>query len=306
MVTANYLTGGEDTRSAAVREQTDVWSRHVAYTQGQVDCAFESPEGFIGGTRLQRCGDIGLVKFWSEPVSYVRRRRVADSDNDDSLRLLLPLSGDLLISGPSADRQLRPGVAAAAVSMSAGFRIEHKRPAAALVLSIPGRLWQGAMPRDPAVMELDQGSGAVAGAMLRAVAEQGGHLDAASFVQACESAAMLVTGQHGDVDLTSQARAVVRQHCDDIRFDPSALAELLGWSLRSLQLALRRAGTTPAELIRNERLERAAARLRHPAWRQHTVSHIAFASGFGSLSAFNAAFRSRFGYTPTDLRAGMS
>ncbi|MGV0741123.1 AraC family transcriptional regulator [Mycolicibacterium sp. XJ870] len=306
MATAKYLTGGEDTRSVAPREQPDAWSRHVASTQGRVDCAFGASDTFVGGTRVQRCGDIGLVEFWSDPVCYVRPPRAADLDNDDSIRLLLPLSGSLKISGPSADRRLNPGVAAAAVSMSAGFHIEHQRPAEALVLSVPRRLWQGTPPSDPAVWELGRGCGAVLDAMLRVVAEQRGHLNAASFVQACESAAMLVSGYHGDVDLTSQARVVARQHADNVNFDPAALADLLGWSLRSLQLALHRAGTTPAELIRAERLERAAARLRHPSWRRHTVSHIAFASGFGSLSAFNSAFRSRFGYTPTDLRASVT
>ena len=133
---------------------------------------------------------------------------------------------------------------------------------------------------------------------------QCGQLDAGSFVRACESAVMLVFSGDGlGGDLVAQARLITRQHADDADFDPAALADRLGWSLRSVQLALRRAGTTPAELIRSQRLELVITRLRHPAWRAYTITYIAHACGFGSLSAFNSAFRARFGCTPADLRA---
>ncbi|OOL28024.1 transcriptional regulator, partial [Rhodococcus rhodochrous] len=72
--------------------------------------------------------------------------------------------------------------------------------------------------------------------------------------------------------------------------------------LRQLQLALRTAGTTPAELLRNRRLDRARSRLEDPRWSAVAVGDIAFASGFGSLSAFGTAFRARFGTTPRAVR----
>jgi AraC-like DNA-binding protein len=298
-----YLTGGTHTHRVAARERTGLWRRHVTDNHGSLDFSFVDPDTFSGGTKVQRCGDLQLVEFWSEPVRYDRRSTAADRDSDDSLRLLLPLSGDLVVSGPSADKRLRPGLAAA-VSMAAGFGLEQPKPARALVLTLPSRLWDGPPPRDPVVWELGHGRGAVFGATLREVAAQRAHLDAGSFVQACECAAMLLTGLAGcDAGLVAQARAVARQHADDIEFTPAALAQRLGWSLRSIQLALRQAGTTPAELIRTQRLERAADRLRHPDWRARTISHVAHASGFGSLSAFNAAFRAHFGCTPADLRA---
>jgi AraC-like DNA-binding protein len=302
MATTTYVTGGTHTHTVAAREQTQLWRRHVTDNHGRLDFSFANPDAFTGGTRVQRCGDLQLVEFWSDPVRYDRRPGAADRDTDDSLRLLLPLAGELLVSGPNADRRLTPGIAAA-VSMTAGFVVEQPRPARALVLTLPSRLWVGSPPREPVVWELDHGCGAVFGATLREVAAQRAHLDAGSFVRACESAAMLLAGRSGYLpDVVDQARAIVRQYADDIEFGPAALAERLGWSLRSVQLALRRAGTTPAELIRVQRLERAATRLRQPAWRTYTVSHIAHASGFGSLSAFNAAFRSHFGRTPADLR----
>ncbi|MDN5851545.1 MAG: AraC family transcriptional regulator, partial [Actinomycetia bacterium] len=241
--------------------RADLWRRHVTANHGRLDFAFATAAGFVGGTKVQRCGDVQLVEFWSDAVRYVRQPHFADRDADDGLRLLVPLSGELLVRGPNSDRRVSPGVAAA-VSMGRGFELEQQRRARALILSIPSRLWEAAPPGDPSVWSLDHGSGAVFGAALQEIAAQRARLDADSFVRACAFAALLVADSGSDeVDLAARARTLVRQYSDDADFDPAVLAQRLGWSLRSIQVALRRAGTTPADLIRTQRLERAAARL---------------------------------------------
>lgn len=55
-------------------------------------------------------------------------------------------------------------------------------------------------------------------------------------------------------------------------------------------------------MIRDARLERARARLDDPALDHLGVADIAHASGFGSISAFNAAFKSAYGTSPGDAR----
>lgn len=103
--------------------------------------------------------------------------------------------------------------------------------------------------------------------------------------------------------MAEAARAYVDERSDDPDLTPASMARELGWSLRQLQLALRTAGTTPAELLRARRLDRARSRLEDPRWNAVSVGGIAFASGFGSLSAFGTAFRARFGTTPRAVRA---
>ena len=102
--------------------------------------------------------------------------------------------------------------------------------------------------------------------------------------------------------LTEQVRALVRHSCVDPAYGPGALSRELGLSLRTLQERLSREGSSPAALIREARLELAAQRLTHPDWRRSTVTAVAYASGFGSVTAFNAAFRERFGRTPSEHR----
>ncbi|MEV5834884.1 helix-turn-helix domain-containing protein [Nocardia sp. NPDC052112] len=76
----------------------------------------------------------------------------------------------------------------------------------------------------------------------------------------------------------------------------------LGWSLRQVQLALHSTGTTPGQLIRSERLDR-ARRLLREASADRTVAEIAYASGFRSLSAFGTSFKGQFGLTPHEARS---
>ncbi len=75
----------------------------------------------------------------------------------------------------------------------------------------------------------------------------------------------------------------------------------VGCSLRQLHKALTTVQTNPAQLLRNTRLERARRRLQDP-FNPNSVDHVAFNSGFSSLSAFRESFRTRYGVNPGQLR----
>lgn len=80
------------------------------------------------------------------------------------------------------------------------------------------------------------------------------------------------------------------------------LASSMGLSERHLRRALeRRMGVTPTRLALTLRLQRATELLRDP---RHTVSRVAYDSGFRSVRRFNAAFRAQFGMSPTAWRRG--
>ncbi|MEV5837533.1 helix-turn-helix transcriptional regulator [Nocardia sp. NPDC052112] len=105
-------------------------------------------------------------------------------------------------------------------------------------------------------------------------------------------------------DLESTIRHCVRAYAHDPELTGTTVAHALGWSLRRIQVALQRAGTTPRELIKEERLQLAYARLQDPAYRDRNNTTVAVELGFSSASAFSTAFRHRFGTTPRDIRYG--
>jgi AraC family transcriptional regulator, regulatory protein of adaptative response / DNA-3-methyladenine glycosylase II len=79
-----------------------------------------------------------------------------------------------------------------------------------------------------------------------------------------------------------------------------ALATTLGMSDRHLRRALgRELGVSPFSLALAQRLRAATELL---ADMRHSITHVAYASGFQSLRRFNAAFRQRFQMSPTQWR----
>ena len=60
-----------------------------------------------------------------------------------------------------------------------------------------------------------------------------------------------------------------------------------------------------ANYIQARRLDRAFALLRDPLYRHRRVFEIAFNSGFASMAHFSGAFRRQFGFSPSDVRAGI-
>jgi AraC-like DNA-binding protein len=69
-----------------------------------------------------------------------------------------------------------------------------------------------------------------------------------------------------------------------------------------VQAVLQAEGTTARDLIRSQRLELARARLESPDWSDVTVADVASACGLSSHSLFAAAFRARYGTTPSSVR----
>lgn len=82
--------------------------------------------------------------------------------------------------------------------------------------------------------------------------------------------------------------------------DLAGLAAMAGLSkFHFLRLFRSETGVTPHQYLLQTRLHRAALRL---VQTRDPVAHIAFDSGFGDLSTFNARFRRCFGMTPTAFR----
>ena len=84
----------------------------------------------------------------------------------------------------------------------------------------------------------------------------------------------------------------------DSTFGVDALADAVLLSRRHLERRLREVTSqTPAELIRQMRLERASHLLKAGAG---SVSEIAYAVGYKSPNYFSTAFREAFGHSPSE------
>jgi DNA-binding response OmpR family regulator/sugar lactone lactonase YvrE len=98
--------------------------------------------------------------------------------------------------------------------------------------------------------------------------------------------------------LVKLAQVAAAQHGNP-EFDTSAIASALAASERQLQRKLKAlTGLTPAEYLREYRLQQALARLRAG----ERPGEVAYAVGFNSQPYFTTCFKAQFGYTPGEAR----
>ncbi len=93
------------------------------------------------------------------------------------------------------------------------------------------------------------------------------------------------------------------RHYLDNDLTAARVAGVLKVSARYVQMTFARLGTTPSAYVRSRRLEHAARLLADPRCGAQ-VTGIALDCGFGDLSTFCRLFRTRYGVSPTQYRAG--
>lgn len=84
---------------------------------------------------------------------------------------------------------------------------------------------------------------------------------------------------------------------------PRDIAHEAGISERRLRALLAADGEGFAAYLLRRRLERCADWLRQDAWRDVSITQIAFRAGFNNATHFGYAFRQRYGMAPRDWRA---
>ncbi|MCW5658103.1 MAG: helix-turn-helix domain-containing protein [Burkholderiaceae bacterium] len=93
---------------------------------------------------------------------------------------------------------------------------------------------------------------------------------------------------------------IVQRDLDDPQLDAHAIARELRLSTRQVQAVAAQRGTTVSAHILEQRLQRAAQRLKHEPDRR--IADIAFHTGFNDLSHFCRSFQRRFGVSARDWR----
>ncbi|MFI0356059.1 helix-turn-helix domain-containing protein [Actinomadura sp. 9N407] len=296
-------------------ERAGFWSAHVSGSHCRLDCRFPRGGDFLGGATRQRGGPYQLIDFWSERVGYSRTAGQARQEPDEDYRLLVPVDGGLTLRQDGAEVRLTSGTGGL-FTPAEPFELVQDAPARALVLTIPAQEVNGRLGRRTplsARFDMTTGLARVVDGMIRSAYEERDRLSARQFEVVCDRVAELMCmvvdaddrpGAPGHLaEVEAMVRRFVRANAADPDLTGATVAHRLGWSLRQVQLALQHAGTTPRELIREERLRLVRDRLRSPRHRHRPITELAHASGFSSASALSTAFRHRYGVSPRELRA---
>ncbi|WWR52361.1 helix-turn-helix domain-containing protein [Streptomyces sp. SCSIO 30461] len=309
-----YSLVEQTTAHVEPRERADSWSEQVGFHHTRLDFRYARPDCFDGEMTSQRSDTYDLITWRSDRVEYVRTPRLVRQAPAPDYRFVFPVEGEMTLRQDDRQIRLSPG-SGRLMPLDAPFALRHGSMLRGVILSIPACEIDGPLNRKSPLstgVDLSTGLGRVLHGMVVGLYDERTHLDAAQFNavtdRAVELLCMLVAGDdRPDVPgHLAEVEAVVRRYARDHAADPgltgASMARALGWSLRQIQLALQRAGTTPREVIREERLRGVRDRLQRAEYAHMTISELACAMGFSSASALSTAFRQRFGTSPRELR----
>lgn len=316
---ADAAAGGSGIRVAKTDEvapgqRVGFWSELISSFHFDMEFTLPRGERFRGKVLRRRTSGYQLLG-WSSDEQWARRSpRQVRADADEDYRLLMLGSGDLFFRHGDDDARIRPGTGAL-LTARAPLEFAQRSPGHGLVLTFPGReitsRLDGAAELG-ASLDFTTGLGRVIREMSTGLFAEVNGLTSrefdAVFDRLVDLVCLLIIGDDRPTaeghlaEIEAAVRRHVRANAGDPALNGTAIAHALGWSLRQVQVALQRAGTTPRDLIREERLRLARARLSSPAHRNATIAEVAHHSGFSSLSAFNSAFRAQYGVRPRELR----
>jgi AraC-like DNA-binding protein len=100
----------------------------------------------------------------------------------------------------------------------------------------------------------------------------------------------------------AQIREATHSRLRDPELSVQSLARELGLSTRYVQMIFEESAGSISRYIREQRLEGCRRELADPAWREHSVTGIAFRWGFNSAAHFCRVFHAHYGTSPSRFR----
>jgi AraC-like DNA-binding protein len=232
--------------------------------------------------------------------------------------LLLPLVGNLRVSHHGTDHELEAGDFVL-IDTRPPSRLSFAQPNQSIILSLAPATLAAHLPDAETLRSVpvhgDGGMGRVAGEMIKCLWQELvvglpselGPTIASNLLDVIASA---YAAEHG-IDIHGATRAKARKlqvkrfveaHLKDPHLSPRFIAESLHLSSRYVRLLFAEEDEHLSSYILRRRLEKCAEQIRKSAWTRTTITDIALAWGFSSMSHFARVFRAHFDMTAGEYR----
>jgi AraC-like DNA-binding protein len=272
---------------------------------------------FDGGFEFRATGELATVELYTDAVAYARTAHGVAASPTDLYGLQLQVEGLSHFTQGGQTRTHAPG-SLMLMDSNVPFhtvkpgRSRHRKilvPRRQLdALIVPGWQRQGIHCAQPGLGGLlTQYTRALMQEMDRlSVVEAGAALD-----NLCRLLALYSQAQTERVDPADRAvnaarlvqiRGYIDQHLADPALTPASVAAAHRMSQRSLHLLFEPTGVSFARHVLRRRLQECHAMVASPAHAHRSITDIAFAWGFNSLTTFYSAFQRQFGMAPGEVR----
>lgn len=298
--------------------RTSYWNE--VYTSNFAQATFDpvSRDNFEAELRTGHMGPLGLARVSYNAAEVERTRSHIDKTHQRFFSFVLHLRGRGLFTHYGHETMLDEGD----FTLSDNAEPHHLRlqgPADVIILRCPPEVLKPYLPSPERMCGLllpaHEGFTSTAAAMMRSLVDRLERGVPPQFSQMvvrnvlevmATSYAMVFEDGVPDCSFVGarrvQARRYIEAHLTEPDLTAAAVARALDVSPRYLRMVFAVERETVSEYILRRRLEECARLLASSLWRGHTITEIAFASGFNSCPHFTRAFRKQYGLTPRQYR----
>jgi AraC-like DNA-binding protein len=272
-------------------------------------------DGFEAETTHRALPGLGIVYGGTAAVRQGRRPHMVDTDD---LVLSVAQSGAACFATCGREAHLAPGDAVVVGGGAAGWQVSPVSysfvglllPRAALLGVVPGledRLGRKIPAQTPALRLLRPYTDALrtgTDVTLRELPVMAAHMRdlVALALGATGEAAAAAAARGGRAARLRAIKADIEASLHEPGLSTATVAARHHLSERALQRLFATEGTSCMAFILDRRLACVHRMLTDPRFAQHRIKTIVFDAGFGHLSHFWSAFRSRFGASPSEVR----
>ncbi len=301
---------------AAARHRA--WQEALCALYVRVDSRCDAVDDYRGFVKESSFGTVTITDCLIAPQCINRRQSHLARVDKDCFYVALTQKGHQVVEQRGERIAYGPG-SATIFSASEPYALRNPDPHRAFYLEVPrdalAQRWQPSRPLGAASVNTAYGVGRIVVDLCTSMVLEADTLTEATRVQLGERlidvlalALECPTGEVPELDLSLRSERLrpvkrfIESNIGDPLLNPERVAAACHMSVRALHYLFKGTGQSVTGYIWERRLQRCREALEMPAERRRTVTEIAFAAGFSSMSHFSSAFRRRFGVTPSDAR----
>jgi len=305
------------TQDVPLAQRHKAWQEALCSLYVRVDSRCDAVDDYRGFVKESSFGTVTITDCLIAPQRIDRRQSHLSRVDKDCFYVALTQNGHQVVE--QRGQRLAYGPDSATIfSASEPYTLRNPDPHRAFYLEIPRAAmverWHPARPMVESI-NTSYGVGRIVRDMCASMVLEADGLSEPTRAELGERLidvlALALENPHGDLpgidgsirsERLRRVRSYIEAHIGDPLLNPERVAAACAMSVRTLHYLFKGTGESVSDCIWERRLQRCREALGMPAQRHRTVTEIALAAGFNSMSHFSSAFRRRFGMTPSDAR----
>ncbi|HTP74488.1 MAG TPA: helix-turn-helix domain-containing protein [Burkholderiaceae bacterium] len=294
------------------------WQEALCALYVRVDSRCDAVDDYQGFVKESAFGAVTITDCLIAPQRIDRRQSHLARVDKDCFYVALTQKGHQAVEQRGQRLAYGPGTATL-FSASEPYVLRNAEPHRAFYLEIPraalAQRWQRSEPMVTASIGTQYGMGRIVANLCASMVLEADTLSQRTRARLGERLvdllALALDCAPGDVpgdeatlrsERLRQVKQFINAHIGNPLLNPERVAAAHRTSVRALHYLFKGSGMSVSGFIWERRLERCREALQMPSQRGRTVTEIALAAGFSSMSHFNSAFKRRYGMTPSGAR----